>query len=423
MTTRGWIVAIGIVTAALVLGWTLGARRAGVHPSVHAQRADESAARQLWTCSMHPQVLLDHPGQCPICGMQLTPVRTGRGAGDGAVTIDPVVVQNMGIRVATVDEGTLAVPVRAVGVLAEAEPARHDINLRVSGWIERLYADTEGMHLDVGDPLFDLYSPELQAAVGELIATRASAGGSAATARLTAAARRKLELYGVPASDVARLARLDAAPRSVTFRSPVRGHLVMKAVVQGAAVAAGTDVMRIVDHSRLWLDARVFEQDLPLIHLGQTATARITALPGQTVEGTVLFIHPHLDDATRTAMVRIEVANPKLVLRPGMYATVEIATESPERTLLVPREAVIDTGKRQIAFVAGPGGHFAPRELTLGSEAGGVVQVLAGVRAGEQVVTSGQFLLDAESRMREAIQKHLADGLLPPPGEHEGHTR
>jgi RND family efflux transporter MFP subunit len=357
--------------------------------------------------------------------MQLTPVATDPGAGN-AVRIDPVVVQNMGVRLAAVTRGRLAVAIRAVGVLAEAEPARHDVDLRVSGWIERLYADTEGMHLDAGDPLFDLYSPALQGAVGELIAARRARvadGDDGAGARLYDAARRKLELYGLSAAEVARLARLDRAPRAITFRSPIRGHLVTKNVVQGAAVERGTTVMRIVDHSRLWLDARVFEQDLPLVRLGERATATIAALPGRRVEGTVVFIHPHLDEATRTAMVRIEVANPTLVLRPGMYGTVEIATESAESTLLVPREAVIDTGRRQIAFVAEAGGRFVPHDLTLGSESGGVVQVLAGLAEGDEVVTSGQFLLDAESRMREAIQKHLADGLAPPPSGHEGHTR
>jgi Cu(I)/Ag(I) efflux system membrane fusion protein/cobalt-zinc-cadmium efflux system membrane fusion protein len=421
MTARRGLSTLVLVATALAVGWAVGRRS---HPAPPTSRSIE-AARQLWTCSMHPQVLQDHPGQCPICGMQLTPVATD--APDAtAVHIDPVVVQNMGVRVATVRRGRLAVVIRAVGVLSEAEPARHDVDLRVSGWIERLYADTEGMHLDAGAPLFDLYSPELQAAVGELIAARrarATEGTSGAASRVYDAASRKLELYGLPANEVARLARLERTPRTITFRSPIRGHLVTKNVVQGAAVERGTTVMRIVDHSRLWLDARVFEQDLPLVRLGQAATATITALPGGHVEGKVVFIHPHLDEATRTAMVRIEVANPTLVLRPGMYGTVEIATESPEATLLVPREAVIDTGRRRIAFVAEGNGRFASHDLTLGTESDGVVQVLGGLADGDQVVTSGQFLLDAESRLREAIQKHLAEGLATPPAGHEGHAR
>jgi Cu(I)/Ag(I) efflux system membrane fusion protein len=433
---RGLAVAL-VAVAALVAGWWLGARSAthGPVPVARVAEPDAGERRQLWTCSMHPQVLQDHPGTCPICGMQLTPVAASSespaGAGErpagAAVTIDPVVVQNMGIRVTPVTEGTLTVPIRAVGILAEAEPMRHDVSLRVSGWIERLYADTEGMHLSPGDPLFDLYSPELQAAVGELIAARrarertADVVGRTAADRLHDAAARKLALYGLTSAEVSALARRERAPDAVTFRSPIRGHLVMKDVVAGAAVDRGTAVMRIVDHSRLWVDARVFEQDLPLVRLGQHAVATVPAVPDGRVEGEVILIHPHLDPETRTAMVRIEIANPTLVLRPAMYATVELESVATERTPLVPREAVIDTGTRQIAFVAEPNGRFTPRELRLGVEAGGMVQVLAGLAPGERAVTSGQFLLDAESRLREAIQKHLDAGLLAPASGHEGH--
>jgi RND family efflux transporter MFP subunit len=270
------------------------------------------------------------------------------------------------------------------------------------------------MHLAVGDPLFELYSPELEAAVAELIAARrardglgSTVSGRATTERVLAAAERKLRLYGVAADEVARLMRLEHPPRTVTFRSPIRGHLVSKEVVEGAAVQAGARVMRIVDHSQLWLDARVFEQDLPLVRIGQRVRATLTALPGDVVKGEVIFIHPHIDETTRTAMVRIVVPNPTLMLRPGMYANTQIDTAAESATLLVPREAVIDTGVRQITFVARGDGRFEPRRLTLGIEAEGVVQVLAGLTAGEQVVTSGHFLLDAESRTREAIAKYL----------------
>lgn len=421
----------GLVVVAL--GLAIGLTRS---PSDPAQRPASPADRpkQLWTCGMHPQVIQDHPGRCPICGMELVPLAAQPAAPSGheehaaaaAVVIDPVVVQKMGVRTAPVTEGTLAVPVRAVGVLAEAEPARHDVNLRVSGWIERLPAHTEGMHLEAGDALFDLYSPELEAAVAELIAARrardAGAAGRATVDRVGAAAERKLRLYGLAADDVARLARLAQPPRAVTFRSPIRGHLVEKNVVEGAAVQAGDRVMRIVDHSQLWLDARVFEQDLPLVRVGQTARATLTALPGEVVEGEVIFIHPHVDERTRTAMVRLVVPNPSLVLRPGMYASVEIATEAPAPTMLVPREAVIDTGARQLVFVMRDAGTFEPRNVTLGAEAEGVVQVLGGLAPGEEVVTSGQFLLDAESRTREAVAKYLREGLAAPPLDHAGHA-
>jgi multidrug efflux pump subunit AcrA (membrane-fusion protein) len=367
--------------------------------------AGPAAAKRLWTCGMHPQVLRDAPGNCPICGMELTPVETGRGPG---VTIDPAVVQNMGVRTATVVEDALRTTVRAAGALEEAEPARHDVNLRVSGWVTRLYANVEGIHVTKGMPLFELYSPEVQVAVGELIAARR------AGAPLYATVAGKLRLWDLQPAEIERLAALERAPETVTFTSPVNGHVVVKSIVEGGAVQAGQQVLRIVDHSSLWLTAQVFEQQLPLVRLGQPATATLPAMPGRVFTGEVLFVHPHVDPMTRTAMVRFVIPNPDLALRPGMYATVEIAAEVAARALLVPRESVIDTGTRRVVFLAREAGHFEPREVTTGATGNdGMVQVLSGLAAGETVVTSGQFLLDAESRFQEAIQKHLGHAGTP----------
>jgi Cu(I)/Ag(I) efflux system membrane fusion protein len=368
--------------------------------------AQTPAARQLWTCGMHPQVIQDRPGNCPICGMALTPLRGG-GAQDGhAIAIDPVVVENMGVRTAAVVEAPLHARVRAVGSLEEAQPSQHDVTLRVSGYVEKLHAGVEGMHVTAGQPLFDLYSPELDAAVGELIGARRARANGAGDG-LYEAARQKLQRLGVSAAQVDRLATLDRPPPSITFTSPVTGHVTVKNVVDGSAVQAGTQVMRIVDHRELWLDAQVFEQDLSLVHVGQEATATVAALPGRTFQGTVAFIHPHLDMATRTAMVRVVVPNPTLELRPGMYAAVTIDADVAPTAVLVPRDAVIDTGTRQLVFLARDGGRFEPRDVRVGIAADGdTLQVLDGLAPGDTVVVSGQFLLDAESRLQEAIRKH-----------------
>jgi hypothetical protein len=179
-----------------------------------------------------------------------------------------------------------------------------------------------------------------------------------------------------------------------------------KTIVQGSAVQAGMKVLRIVDHSALWLDAQIFEYQLPLVTLGQKAAATVRGRG--TFEGQVIFLHPHVDPITRTVAARLSFANPEFKLRPGMYATVELDVPVSDRAITVPREAVIDTGKRQISFVALEGGRFEPREVQMGVETpDGVVQILKGLAPGETVVTSGQFLLDSESRMREAIQKML----------------
>ncbi|MGH7786678.1 MAG: efflux RND transporter periplasmic adaptor subunit [Candidatus Binatia bacterium] len=410
---------------------------------------------------MHPQVIRDAPGQCPICGMELTPLRRDTTAAAPAerrilyywdpmlsppyisdrpgkspmgmdliavyqdevsagatVTIDPTIVQNMGVRVAPVVEGPLRRTVRAVGYLEEPDPAHFDINLRVSGWIQKLYANVDGMHLDAGDPLFDLYSPELQVAIGELIAARRARpadGGHGAATLFYETARQKLELLGLTRAQVERLAMLDRPPATVTFTSPITAHLTEKLVYEGDAVKAGDKVLRLADRTSMWLDARVFEQDLGLVAVGHPARATVSALPGRAFDGAISFIHPHLDPVTRTGMARMVLPNDGMVLRQGMYATVEIEAELAPRALLVPREAVIDTGSEQVAFVAQPGGHFDPRRVRMGASGDdGSVQILAGLAPGEQVVTSGQFLIDAESRFREAIQRYLKKDLLEP---------
>lgn len=380
--------------------------------SLRAQHEHDASPgrRQLWTCGMHPQIIRDEPGLCPICHMKLTPLATDAVTPTGgAVVIDPTMEQNMGLRFADVRRGDLARRIRATGYLDQAEPNIRDVNLRVSGWIETLYADTVGMHVTAGAPLFELYSPELQVAVDELIASRrAGAADAGVGSTLAQAARRKLERYGLRPAEIERLATLERAPRTVTFTSPITGHVTEKAVVAGAAVKAGDRVMQIVDHSVLWLDVQVHPQDLPALAIGTTVEATVEGAV-EPVRGEVFFVHPHLDPDTRTATVRARISNPAFRLRPGMYATVQLDATVARDALLVPREAVIDTGRRRLAFVALGGGRFEPRDVGLGeSGVDGLVTITSGLTEGERVVTSGQFLLDAESRTQEAIRKHLA---------------
>lgn len=409
---------LGVVATVVLLAGTIDWHPRPAYRHAHAEEVASGPERkQLWTCGMHPEVIRDAPGLCPICHMKLTPLVPSGGT-PTAVVIDPVVVQNMGLRLAAARVGTLRRTIRATAYLDQAEPNIRDVNLRVSGWIEKLEADTVGMHVEAGAPIFELYSPELQVAVEELIAgTRLGAthGGegagvpSEARKALLQSTRRKLELFGLTPAQIDRLARLATAPRTITFTSPITGHVTEKLVVAGAAVKAGERVLQIVDHSTLWLDVQIHAGDLPAVRLGQTITATIEG-SNREVEGVVIFVHPHVDPATRAATVRARVANPDLTLRPGMYATARIDGTTTDEAVLVPREAVIDTGRRQLVFVAMADGKFEPRDVAIGATGDdGQVQILRGVAAAEQVVTSGQFLLDAESRTQEAIQKYLAE--------------
>lgn len=370
-------------------------------------------AKPLWTCSMHPQVIQDHPGLCPICHMELTPLKLDA-TGDNTITINPAIVQNMGVRTAVVSTGALIQTVRAVGYLTEPEPLHRDINLRVNGWIEKLYANIDGMAVKEGEPLFDLYSPELTIAADELISARkqlASVPDDVASKLMLDTSQRKLIQLGLTEAQVAAISKLDAAPHTIPILSPLMGHVTAKMVYEGAAVKAGDLVMRIASRHEMWIEAQVYEQQLGLISEGQPVRATVVSQPGKVFAGKVMFVHPHLDAQTRTALVRIGLSNADHSLRENMYATVDILADNYKEAVVVPREAIIDSGRRQVAFVSLGSGRFEPRELQLGTPGeNGTVQVLSGLKAGETVVTSGQFLLDSESRLKESLAKYLHAG-------------
>jgi RND family efflux transporter MFP subunit len=386
-------------------------------PAVHTATADPAPA-PLWTCGMHPQVVQDHPGTCPICHMRLTPMHSAADhhhGGPPAVVIDAAVVQNMGVRTAVATRGPVVHSLRTIGTLEAPETGLHDISPRVGGWIVKLYANQEGQHIHLGDPLFDLYSPDLLAAGGELVgAARAVRGLGPATdvsvrrsaEALLASAKRRLALLDVPDAQIESIADTLAAPKTFTFRSPASGAVVDKAVVEGSAITAGMKLMRIEDHAAIWLDLQVYEDQMAAVAVGQAVEATVEGLPGQTFRGTVTFVHPHVDHMSRTMVARVALQNGDGSLRPGMYASALIVTRPVEDAVQVPREAVIDTGTRQVAFLALAAGHFEPRDVRMGITGDdGRVQILSGLEAGDTVVTSGQFLLDVESRTTEAVEK------------------
>lgn len=427
-----WLVTVAVVAAAGVFAgmrWHSTLERwlvpsAGVTrpaSSDHDAASPSRAVTQLWTCGMHPQVIQDHPGDCPICHMKLTPLTpgvVGASAGGGTVLIDPAVVQNMGVRTVRVSRGVLTRRVRAMANLVEPESSRTEINLRVSGWIERLYADTDGMTVRKGDPLLELYSPELRQAIEELIsARRAVASSDAGQLRetleaLAAASASRLETLGLSPEQVSHLGGMDHAPATISINSPIDGIVIEKAnVYRGSGVTAGQMLFRLADRSTMWAEARVPEGMLGSVRVDQRATIRLEPSNLGTATGRIVFIHPNLDGVTRTATVRVALPNPDGILRAGMFAIAEFETGSGEPVTILPREAILDTGETRIVFVRGEKGHFEPRRVSLGASGDdGLVEVLAGVSPGEDVVASGQFLIDSESRLREAIAKFLSGG-------------
>lgn len=356
-----------------------------------------------YTCSMHPSVEQAVPGTCPICAMDLTPV-TKEEVETGTIVVDAIRRQRIGVRVARVERRALVHTVRAVGVVAYDETRQVDVNLRMSGWVQHLDVDETGQKVMRGQTLFRLYSPELYAAqVEHLSALSRSKGRSAALLELAAASRRRLELLGLTGAQIDQL-EAGKRPRDATsIRSPASGYVVEKALVAGAYVRAGTRAYRIVDLSAVWIEAEVFESELALVRVGQPARITLPHASAPAVEGTVDYVHPTLDPETRTARVRVEVSNSSLVLRPDMFAEMEIAVALGER-LVVPQSAVVYTGPRRLVFVDLGEGRLRPTVVQVGVRAGGYDEITEGLAEGDVVVSSGNFLIAAESRIRSATK-------------------
>lgn len=351
----------------------------------------------------------------------------GAGAADSAgaparqpVHLTPEQARAMGVRFTVVQRGPLARLVRTVGQVVPAEPNLAAITARIDGFVERLFVDATGITVRRGQPLLTIYSPMLVAAQEELLAagrlaadvdsTDAEASRNAQTLR--DASRRRLSYWDISADQIDRLEQTGEVTKTLTLNASLDGIVLEKMVVAGQAVMAGMTLYRIADLSTVWIEGAVFEQDMGSMRVGAPVRAEIAAYPGRSFEGRVSFIWPTVDEASRTARVRVAVANPGGVLRPGMYATLFLESVIGRDVLSVPAEAVVMTGARNLAFVVAPSGALEPREVVVGARAGDRFQVLAGLTAGERIVASANFLVDAESR--------LGTGTLAPPGTDTG---
>jgi RND family efflux transporter MFP subunit len=304
--------------------------------------------------------------------------------------------------------------IRTVGTVDYNETLVRDVNLKVGGWVEKLHVDYLGAPVKAGEPLFELYSPELYAAQDEYLvawrqvqrAATVSTEVAAGARDLLAAARKRLAYFDIDEAQIQDLQQRGRAAKTLTITSPYDGLVIAKQINEGMKLEPGTLAYRLADLSRVWVMATLYEHQLPLVSLGQPAVMSLSYIPGQSFAGKVVYIYPYLEEKTRQVKVRLEFDNPSLLLKPGMFATVELRSTLAQERTLAPRAAVIDTGTRQVAFVSLGQGRFEPREVKLGVEAqDGMVEILDGLKPGELVVTSGQFLLDSESRVREALAK------------------
>ena len=416
----------------------------------HAATSTQPAATDgLHTCGMHPQVLQDGPGQCPICGMDLTPMVAAAeptedawacplhpeitsdlpgpcpvcgtemepAAGGPIVTLQPAVVQEMNVVTEPARRRTLHRRIRTVGYLTYDQERMVTVTTKYSGFVEKVHVNYVGEPVEQGDPLFDVYSPELVQTEQELLSALRYADGlenaspetHARAQALVEAARTRLSYWDISSRQIAELERTGQVFRTLTVVSPSRG-VVMRRMdgLEGAAVRPAMEAMHIVDLENLWLTVEVFENQLAWVDIGSPAEITLSYFPGATFTGKVRYIEPEVSEKTRAARLTLEVPNPDGRLRVNMYATVDFEPVVAPEAITVSAQAVIRTGERNLVVQSLGGGRFVPRRVELGHEGEGYVEILDGLSDRDQVVTSAQFLIDSESNLQAAIQKLMA---------------
>ncbi len=486
MTKRGvvLIVSVGVLVAA-VGGWLVFRRAAEREPS-----AGVATSAVRFHCPMHPTMVSDKPGDCPICGMRLVPVegeqaesrpasaasateatsspaaapkvktiyrstmnpaevsdRPGKDSmgmemvpveveeappqaatavpGLSTVRLSAAKQQLIGVRTSEVTRSPFRRTIRTVGRVTYDEALLRHIHTKIAGYVEKLYANETGEVVRQGQPLVDIYSPELLASQQEYLVAlqaRARTAGSSIPSvassgdELVASARRRLELYDLSDQQIQEIERSGRARRIVTLYAPISGTILERNVTEGQRIEPETDLLEMADLSRIWVLGSVYEYELPFVRNGQNARMTLSYLPGKTFDGRVSFVYPVLDAATRTAQVRIEFPNPGLALKPDMYAEVTLTADLGERTA-VPASAVMDTGTRSIVFVDKGDGYFEPRDVRIGLRLPESYEVLGGLEPGDMVLTSANFFVDSESKLKAALAAMAGNSKPAAPGQ------
>lgn len=410
-------------TGLYFLGWQRGAANA-VSPASQADKASAKVSGErkvlYWHDPMVPGQKFDKPGKSPFMDMQLVPVYADEAHDGNGVSISPRVQQNLGIRTAPVTEGVLSIPVNAVGSVAYNERDVAVVQARSAGFVERLYLRAQLDPVRKGQALADLYVPDWVAAQEEFLAVRRMGEGQH---ELLDAARQRMRLAGMTERQVGLVESSGKVQARMTVVAPIAGIVTELAAREGMTVEAGSALVRINGLGTVWVDAEVPERLAASVRPGAAVQVTLAARSGQALQGKVSALLPAVDPATRTVKARIELSNPGGQMVPGMFVSVSFAGHGAAAMLLVPTEALIRTGARTLVMVADGQGHFAPVEVATGVEADGKTQITKGLRLGQQVVVSGQFLIDSEASLRGTAHR-LSDpaqqGKAPAAKEHRG---
>lgn len=450
MKNKGSII---LIMALIILSGLILYQNIFVFTDTNESNSNKSG-EELYTCGMHPDIISKEPGNCPICemkltkiktkgissgekkilfwrapmdpneiynspgkskmGMDLVPVYDDEGAKEGVVIIDPVVVQNMNVKIEKVIKKRLSSKVVTNGILTTNEGNDFIVTTKVNGWVEKLYINFTGQKVEVGEKLLDIYSPELVAAQQELltaVAYKKSVGNSGVADiqksgdELIKNAVRKLQLLGMSDSDINKLKDTKEVKTYVTLYAPKNGTVIHKNITEGQKIMHGMPLLQISDLSTLWLTADIYEYELSKIEFGSSADIKFNFMPGKIVKGKVSFIYPTLDSNTRTAKIRIDIDNKNDLLKPAMLANVTISGKDLGDYPIIPENSILRGGKKDVIILALGEGKFKPQEVILGAYANGYYQVLSGLFEGTGIVTSAQFLIDSESNLKAAVNQ------------------
>lgn len=398
--------AVVLVASGIGAGYWFAMHRMTAQASAQAAAAPASKKPLYWHDPMYPQQKFDAPGKSPYMDMMLVPVYADAGGEDSAVKIDPRVVQNLGVRTAEVKRGVLERKIEAVGTIAFDERSVTLVQARVNGFVERLFARAPLDPVTKGQPLAEILAPDWIAAQEEFLAMRASPHAGEA---LRQAARQRLVLLGMPEETIAAVEAEGRTRARITITSPATGVIAELGAREGMAVAPGAMLFRINGLATVWINADVPETQASWVKPGAKIEATVPAYPGERFSGRVAAILPEVSPATRTLKARIELANPQGRLKPGMYATVDFASQERREALLVPSEALIRTGQRNVVIAADAAAdgklRFRPVDVEVGDESGGLVEIASGLAEGTKVVVSGQFLIDSEASLRSTVAR------------------